>query len=389
AFWVAADRRELAEKARPEAKLDAELPAIESRVAVGTPEDAAFEIVRGWLESTGPRRASFFVETLELPASLVQSALLRLEAEGQVLRGRFTSDPSEEIEWCQRRLLARIHRLTLGALRREIEPVSTADFMRFLLRWQHVSPSSRLHGVEGLAQVVRQLQGYEVPAAAWEKHVLPARIADYQPELLDHLCFSGEVAWGRISKSSSVRASRVLPIALFFREELEWLSSATGALEEDGISSANARHVSSVLDRRGASFLSEIVRFSGRTSTEVEIALRELVASGQVTADGFTALRTLMESEHRRSCRGRWSLLGRDLQTNEAAAFATERFARQLLTRWGVVFRDLLGRESLAPPWRDLLLVYRRLEARGEIRGGRFVSGYLGEQFALPEAIEL
>jgi ATP-dependent Lhr-like helicase len=313
--------------------------------------------------------------------------LLKLEAEGQVLRGRFTSEPGEEIEWCQRRLLARIHRLTLGRLRREIEPVSTADFMRFLVRWQHLATGSKLHGVEGLARLIYQLQGYEVPAAAWESHVLPARLADYRPEYLDQLCFSGEVAWGRLSKATSTRVSRVVPVALFFREDLDWLVALRESNEgQEELLSGNAQKVRAVLDSRGASFLSEVVRHSERTVDEVETALRELVAHGDVTADGFDALRSLMTRERHRASRGRWSLLARDPL---AVVDVTERFAKQLLTRWGVVFRDLLARESLAPAWRDLLLTFRRLEARGEIRGGRFVSGYLGEQFALPEAVEL
>jgi len=343
--------------------------------------------VRGWLDSTGPRRASFFIEKLGLRDGLVQSALLRLEAEGQVLRGRFSADSADEIEWCQRRLLARIHRLTLGRLRREIEPVSTGSFMRFLLRWQHLAGSSRLHGVEGLARLVYQLQGYEVPAAAWESHVLPARLADYRSEYLDQLCFSGEIAWGRLSKATSTRVSRVVPIAVFFREDLDWLVGLRESGEgREEMLSRNAQHVRSVLERRGASFLSEIVRYGERSVDDVEAALRELVGHGDVTADGFDALRSLMTRERHRASRGRWSLLARDRSKVENA---TERFARQLLARWGVVFRDLLAKESLAPPWRDLLLTYRRLEARGEIRGGRFVSGYLGEQFALSEAVEL
>jgi ATP-dependent Lhr-like helicase len=385
-FWLSAERRALVEKALPKGELLSELASLSGQ-SVESAEEAATAVVRGWLDSTGPRRASFFIEKLGLRDGLVQSALLRLEAEGQVLRGRFNADCADEIEWCQRRLLARIHRLTLGRLRREIEPVSTANFMRFLLRWQHLAGSSRLHGVEGLARLVYQLQGYEVPAAAWESHVLPARLADYRPEYLDQLCFSGEVAWGRLSKATSTRVSRVVPIALFFREDLDWLVGLreTDEGKEEALS-RNARHVRSVLDHRGASFLSEIVRYSERTVDEVETALRELVAHGDVTADGFDALRSLMTRERHRASRGRWSLLARDPKVVENAI---ERFARQLLARWGVVFRDLLAKESLAPPWRDLLLTYRRLEARGEIRGGRFVSGYLGEQFALPEAVEL
>jgi ATP-dependent Lhr-like helicase len=385
-YWIAAERREVVAKAYPEGELASDLASVAGNGA-DSAEEAAAAIVRGWLDSTGPRHASFFVEELGLARGLVDSALLRLESEGQVLRGRFSASPSDEIEWCQRRLLARIHRLTLGRLRREIEPVSTASFMRFLLRFQHLSDSSKLHGVEGLARLLYQLQGYEVPASAWESSVLPSRVADYRPEYLDQLCFSGEVAWGRLSKATSTRVSRVVPVALFFREDLDWLVSLRESDEgQEEALSPNAREVRAVLDRRGASFLAEIVKHSGRTVDEVETALRELVAHGDVTADGFDALRSLMTRERHRASRGRWSLLARDAGQVENAV---ERFAKQLLARWGIVFRDLLAKESLAPPWRDLLLIYRRLEARGEIRGGRFVSGYLGEQFALPEAVEL
>ncbi len=385
-FWVASERCELISKAYPERELASEVASV-AGTGVGSPEEAVTAIVRGWLDSTGPRRASFFVEMLSLGDGLVQSALLRLESEGQILRGQFTADSGGEIEWCQRRLLARIHRLTLGRLRREIEPVSTANFMRFLLRFQHLAGSSKLHGVEGLARLIYQLQGYEVPAAAWESHILPARLADYRPEHLDQLCFSGEVAWGRLSKATSTRVSRVVPVALFFREDLDWLVGLRNSDQgQEETLSRGAQQVRSVLDRRGASFLSEIVKHSERSVDEVETSLRELVAHGDVTADGFDALRSLMIRERHRASRGRWSLLLRDSRVVDDA---TERFARQLLARWGVVFKDLLARESLAPPWRDLLIVFRRLEARGEIRGGRFVSGYLGEQFALPEAVEL
>ncbi len=311
-FWVAAERRELVSKACPEGEFVTDLASV-AGASVESAEEAATAIVRGWLDSTGPRRASFFVEKLGLPRGLVDSALLRLESEGQVLRGQFTADSSGEIEWCQRRLLARIHRLTLGRLRREIEPVSTASFMRFLLRFQHLSASSQLNGVEGLARLLYQLQGYEVPASAWESTVLPGRLADYRPEYLDQLCFSGEVAWGRLSKATSTRVSRIVPVALFFREDLDWLIGLRASDEGQEVAlSTQAREVRSVLDRRGASFLTEIVKQSGRTVDEVETALRELVAHGDVTADGFDALRSLMNRERHRASRGRWSLLARD-----------------------------------------------------------------------------
>jgi ATP-dependent Lhr-like helicase len=219
--------------------------------------------------------------------------------------------------------------------------------------------------------------------------VLPARVFDYRSEYLDRLCFAGEIAWGRLSPPASAsRTTRVLPISFFRREDLDWLLSLRREEGEDvaGNLSASSRAVLSTLGATGAAFFTDLVRFSERSEVEVEEALRELVAAGRVTADGFETLRGLLGGERRRRASGRWSLLA---STPVAPEAAVERFARQLLSRWGVVFRDLLGREPLVLPWRDLLLVYRRLEARGEIRGGRFVSGFVGEQFALPEAVEL
>jgi ATP-dependent Lhr-like helicase len=388
-FWVAAERLAWATNALPEGVLETErLPSVPGGEPE-SPEEAAADIVRGWLDSTGPRTSSDLARTLALPLGLVEAACVRLEAEGLVLRGHFTNPAADELEWCQRRLLARIHRLTLGRLRREIEPVSTADFMRFLLRWQRVVPASRLHGVDGLAHVLHQLQGFEAPASAWERDVLPARVFDYRSEYLDRLCFSGEIAWGRLSPPTGAsRTTRALPISFFRREDLDWLL-ALRREEPPGVEeglSRNANAVLSTLEARGASFFSDVVRSSERSESEVEEALRELVAFGRVTADGFETLRGLLGGERRHRASGRWSLLA---STPVAVEAAVERFARQLLARWGVVFRDLLGREPLSLPWRDLLLVYRRLEARGEIRGGRFVSGFVGEQFALPEAVEL
>jgi ATP-dependent Lhr-like helicase len=394
-FWTAAERSGMAR-------------AVQS--GEGDERQAAVtEILRGWLESTGPMTASDLSERLLLPLALVETGLAKIESEGQILRGRFTPErASEEIEWCNRRLLARIHRLTLGRLRREIEPVTTADFVRFLFRWQHLSPGTQLHGVDGTLQIIRQLQGYEISAAAWESQILPRRVAHYEPELLDQLCLSGEVMWGRLSphpafereEPGRVRPTRVAPIAIFLREDAEWLLAAAAG-ENSGLPieeslSHPAREVLAELKSRGASFFAELGRATGRLASEVEDALWELAAAGVVTADGFENLRSLVDPKRRRGegkgrssrprhAAGRWALLRR---THEHAE-AHDAFANQLLTRWGVVFRDLLARETLAPPWRDLLKVLRRLEARGEIRGGRFVAGLVGEQFARPEAIEL
>ena len=387
-FWIAAERAPIAET-----------------------EEGVLAAVRGWMESTGPMTVSNLAARIGLPREVAESAMAKLEASGQVLRGRFTVAsklPDSEIEWCNRRLLARIHRMTLGKLRKEIEPVSSADFMRFLFTWQHVAPGTQLHGVDGTLQVLKQLQGYEISAAAWESEVLRRRVARYTPDLLDRLCLSGEVMWGRLSphpslvvdedstRSRRIRPTRVAPVAIFLREDASWLLEP--ALPAEGISEA-ARQVFDLLKQRGASFLPELGKTTGLLTSQVEDALWELAAAGIVTADGFENLRALVDPKRRRGegsarlkmprhAAGRWALLERPSSSSSSEERA-EAFARQLLLRWGVVFRDLLARETLAPPWRDLLVALRRMEARGEIRGGRFVSGFLGEQFARAEAVDL
>ncbi|MDQ6759952.1 MAG: DEAD/DEAH box helicase, partial [Acidobacteriota bacterium] len=372
-FWVATERLENALASPPTA------------------------LLRGWLDCTGPTTASKLAIQFRLAEADIDIALAQLEAEGQVLRGRFTPHVlSDELEWCNRRILARIHRLTIGRLRREIEPVTAADFMRFLHTWQHLAPGTQLHGVDGALQTIQQLQGYEIPAALWESQILVRRIANYQAELLDQLCMAGEVMWGRASphpaferlEPGRVRPTRVAPLALFLREDAHWLM--TERKQEAPVLSPCAQAVYTVLEQRGASFFNELVRSTGQPGSEVEDGLWELVAAGVVTADGFENLRSLLAPSHKRTARprhaaGRWALL----RIDPAAALETEKFANQLLLRWGVLFRDLLARETLAPPWRDLLIALRRMEARGEIRGGRFISGFSGEQFARPEAVDL
>jgi ATP-dependent Lhr-like helicase len=398
-FWTCAERLALARAAYPAAVATPAIAALAPRHAPPErPEDAFGEILRGWLESSGPATPGELAARFAVEPRTVESALIRLESEGQVLRGRFTGDAEE---WCNRRILARIHRLTLGALRREIEPVATADFARFLFRWQHVAPSARLHGVDGTLHVIRQLEGYELPAAAWEATILPARVAGYKREYLDRLCYSGDVMWGRLSphpalaaaqeRPRRVRPTKLAPIALFARENAEKLIARQSA--DTSALSHVARDVLAEIGRRGAPFFADIVRGTNRIPAEVEEALWQLVAAGLVTADGFDALRALTDSKRRlgekgvrarpRSSGGRWTLLQAHTEEIEP-----QLLARQFLTRWGIVFRDVVAREALAPPWRELLAALRRLEARGEIRGGRFVSGYVGEQFALPEAID-
>lgn len=393
-------------------------------------DETLVDVVQGWMESIGPTTVPQLADRLHLPVEGVMTAMLKLESQGQVLRGQFRAHagpgaPDSSLsgisssEWCHRRLLARIHRLTIGRLRKEIEPVSAAEFMRFLFQWHHVAPGSRQHGEAGLTQVIAQLAGFEAAASAWEPQLLRLRLAKYEPELLDRLCLSGAVSWGRLSPHPRLAASgesdkarrivptSVAPVSLFPREDGDWLMAA---FAEDGAQagpdpygqlSAVAQGLRRALQERGASFFADLVRLTGHLPAEVETGLWELVAAGLVTADGFDNLRALMDPRRRRAegrerarrprhTAGRWSLLRNAAQHSAPATrhVSAEAVARQLLRRYGVVFRDLLVRESLVQSWRDLAVVYRKLELQGELRGGRFVSGFVGEQFALPEAVE-
>jgi ATP-dependent Lhr-like helicase len=409
AFWIAAERLDLVRRACPGARFTPPMEAPPpSRVPPESREACVAEVLRGWFECAVPLRASGLARDLALPRDIVEIALAQLEAEGQILRGHFLSqDGEDEMEWAHRRLLARIHRLTIGRLRREIEPVTTTQFAAFVARWQHLADGTKLHGVDGTLQVIRQLQGLEWPAAAWESDVLSRRVANYDPVLLDELCLSGEVMWGRLSPHPAferetnrhgrrVRPTRVAPLALFLREDADWLLASPQPQPAESLSHP-AREVLSALQTRGASFFYELVRNTGRVASEVGDVLWELVAAGLVTADGFENLRALIDPHRRRGkgrgrtarprhAPGRWALLRRG---EGAPPEYVERFARQLLQRWGVVFRDIAARETLAPAWRDVLVVLRRMETRGEIRGGRFAAAFGGEQFALPEALDL
>jgi ATP-dependent Lhr-like helicase len=408
--WVATENRERVE-----------------RVLEGEGDATLDTIVLGWMESTGPMTTVELAERLHLSVSAIDAAMVRLESQGQVLQGQFrphaalrtqssalSATPSPE--WCHRRLLARIHRLTIGILRKEVEPVSATDFMRFLLQWQHVVPGSRQHGEAGLQAVIRQLAGFEAAASAWEPQLLRSRMAKYEPELLDRLCLGGAVCWGRLSphprlsQSGDMDRRRIVPtsiapISLFPREDSDWLMKGvrggTTTIPAEPISQLSpvAQDLHGVLTQQGASFFNDLVRITHYLQTEVEQGLWELVAAGFATADGFDNLRSLMDPHRRRAegrerarrprhAAGRWSLLRQADSRQLSAASASEQVAHQLLRRYGVVFRDLLARESLVQSWRDLLVQYRRMEMAGEVRGGRFVSGFTGEQFALPEAVE-
>ena len=419
-FWIAAERSSMLRTIYPDAALEPELVApILTRQQEWGRADAMRELIRGRLEVSGPVTVLDLSDKLGLSRSEIDAALLALEAEGFVLRGKFHPDAIGQ-EWCDRRLLARIHRLTIDRLRAEIQPVSPQDFYRFLFAWQRVDVDRRIEGPEGLQAVLEQLDGCELPLAAWESATLSARVADYDPEWLDKLCVSGRVGWGRLSASqnANARASaplRTSPIALYQRENLQdWLIlSQTNSTTELSVA---ARSVFDALESGGALFFSEIVRRTGLLPSQVEEALSQLAALGHVTSDTFDGLRALLVPSNKRPTfgrnegkrgrktnlasiefAGRWSLLRTQIvsQTggngagNPARDAAVEKFARVLLRRYGVVFRRLLERESFAVTWYELGRIYRRWEARGEIRGGYFVGGVSGEQFALPEAIGL
>jgi ATP-dependent helicase Lhr and Lhr-like helicase len=364
--------------------------------------DPLISVIRGWAEVSGPVTATELAGVLGFPVKDVAAAFFHLEGEGLVLRG-FFSERKEE-EFCDRRILARIHRATIAHLRREIEPVPVSTFLRFLFAWQHVAASTQLLGEHGALEAVDQLQGFETAAAAWEDEILRARVADYEPAFLDSLCLGGEVVWGRwIRRATQAEVpsrrpglTRTATLGLGIREDLPWLLD--GAQADEAALSAASRDVLDFLRKSGASFFHEIVAGARRLPAEAEDALWQLVAAGLATADSFAALRALVSGETkrmehsrrrrrtpRRTREGRWSLL----QTkNPAPENRSEFWARQYAHRYGILCRELLARETSAPPWREVLSVLRRSEARGEIRGGRFIAGLNGEQFGLPEAVD-
>jgi ATP-dependent helicase Lhr and Lhr-like helicase len=410
-YWVTAENVKTFAELFPAARFETNVKDI-----AGSPvsrEDALLGLVAGWMQHAGPVTVRELAELLGLPETEIEAAMLRLEGSGTVLRGRFTEQPAEIVEWCDRRLLARIHRLTLGRLRKEIEPVTAAQFMRWLLRWQHVAPGTQVLGERGLLEVVQQLQGYEAPASAWERDILARRVKNYDGGALDQLCLDGTIGWGRLSphpaflreaneRSYRVVPTKVAPITFFVRENVEWIfgEHQKAVRSETGTLSGDATEVAEFLRRHGASFFADIVRGAHKLKSEVENALWELVAAGVVTADGFDNLRALIDPKRRagqgtgrmarpRHSGGRWSLLfPEESGEGDDKSAAAESVCWMLLNRYGVVFREVLARESILPRWRELLIAFRRLEDRGQIRGGRFVGGLLGEQFALPIAVE-
>ena len=394
AAWTAAERLPEILAIHPAATLEPPIAAPATRAErTWTRQEALVELLRGRLSISGPTTAAALAHSMRVPDADVDSALLALESDGVVLRGTFRPGIAS-LEWCDRRLLARIHRHTLSRLRAEIAPVTPAEFMRFLMTWQHVQPGSRLSGAEGLRAVLTQLDGVELPARAWERDVLASRVERYEPAMLDILCLTGEVAWARLS-SGPTQVVGATPVAMFLREHGEvWtsLSSRPNPVpaSEGESTGGRAARVLEHLRTRGASFAQEIAAACNLSDDEVRAALGELVAAGLVSSDGFAGLRSIIGTAARVQSAGRWFGVRPRYDSSPAshAGPAIETLAWTLLRRYGVIFRRLLAREAIAVPWRDLTRVYRRLEARGEIRGGRFVSGMSGEQFALPDAVE-
>lgn len=416
-WWVAAEQLPMIRAVYPKSVAETELQIPADYAARPWQfDDAVRELLRGRLQASGPITASALSILLTLSRSVVDAAVRALEAEGFVLRGKFSAD-SDEFEWCERRLLSRIHRYTIRSLRAEVEPVASADFMRFLLDWQGISTRPRPEGVHSLERVIEQLEGFQAPAIAWENDLLPARLLDYDGAWLDSLCLSGRVYWARLDPPQSATAGpvRATTIALLTRKQRPlWqrFSRGSGELAQLG---ANARAMAEYLRCFGASFFDEVMQGAGLLKAQAESALAELVAVGLVSADSFGGLRALLlplQRKRKLAARrrpaalfglqeaGRWSLIQAPVSAVQARAQSDgnptavipppdiESVAWILLRRYGVVFRRLLAREALwLPPWHMLLRAFRRLEEQGHIRGGRFVGSASGEQYALPEAV--
>ncbi len=445
-YWVTAERLAWMRTVLPSLIPEQALPVLTS--ADESADEVLRRAIQGWMCLIGPATASSLARLLTIPAAEVWKQLLRLEVAGTLMRGVFEGKPftdaelsDYETEWCDRRLLQRIHKLTVGALRKQIEPVTPAVYMQWLFGWQHVAPQTQLTGEAGVLEALRGLEGFEAPAIEWERTLLPARVAAYDPRWLDALCMAGVIGWGRLSPHPAFYAAgsggprRVIPtsmapIAFFLREEALWLDAC---LAVDRVPEANlpcclsplALAVRACLVQRGAMFAADMIRSFAVPPAELDRALWELVAAGLVSADGFDSLRLLIDPRRKqlhapppgakraaRHAAGRWSLLSGahpphpepleagslshtlSTSTSQAGAAAERREAQlasacaMLLRRYGVLFRDVLERETNVPKWRELLPMLRRMEARGEVRGGRFLSGFAGEQFAMPEAIQ-
>jgi ATP-dependent helicase Lhr and Lhr-like helicase len=407
-FWVAAERLPQFLALWPESRLEPAITAPDEYVGRDwSREEALTEILRGRLEGLGPTTANALAAPLSLEPGEIAAGLSALEAEGFALRGHFTGNAAVE-EWCERRLLARIHRYTVGRLRAEIQPVAAVEFLRFLFAWQRVAPDTRMEGPDAVEILIRQLEGFEAPAGAWETEILPARLTGYEPSWLDDQCLAGRIAWARLRPRSArsignernATPVRTTPVALLARRYASLWASLSAIADAVQLSS-RAQTVIDYIRQHGASFFDELVEGTGLLRPQLEEALAELVALGLVSSDSFAGLRALLVPADRRGGgrrrraalfriedAGRWALARRAQPLPQAKPEAVGHVARTLLLRYGVVFWRLIEREApWLPPWRDLLRVYRSLEAQSEIRVGRFVAGFSGEQFALPDAV--
>jgi ATP-dependent Lhr-like helicase len=387
--------------------------------------DVVRKTVQGWMALLGPVTSRTLGARLGIEPAAIWAAMLVMEMQGSILRGVFEGGEAgsdADVEWCERRLLQRIHKRTLAGLRKQIEPVTPAVYMQWLVRWQRVAPRSQLSGEAGVLEALRQLEGFEAPAIEWERTLLPQRVAGYDPRWLDVLCLEGVVGWGRISPHPAfathgvdfsapkrVVPTSMAPVTFFLREDALWMDRclAERAIPEPALQaclSELAWQVRGHLSQFGAVFAGDLVRLFGVPAEQVNRALWELVAAGLVTADGFDSLRVLIDPRRKaifqgglkrqRNTVGRWSLLNPPAGLSESVGAQAERREAELesacwmlLRRYGVVFRDVLERETTIPRWRELQGMFRRLEARGSVRGGRFLSGFGGEQFAVPEAV--
>lgn len=419
-LWVCAERLNMVSLLYPGAVPEPAIEPVPASSVVVEADTALRELVRARLECSGPVRDEELATLFAISPSDIKQSLLMLENEGYAMRGNYTGQGAEE--WCERGLLARMHRYTMKSLRREIQPVSSADYMRFLFQW-HGMGDMQGEGEQTLLSVIERLQGFPISAAAWERDILPARIHRYRTSLLDQICTSGQVMWTRLSKSQSEKSTskanllRNTPVTLLERETAHYWQKQQN-IEENSVSlSGNAAKILQTLSAQGASFFNDIVKCSGILRTHCEEALAELAACGLITSDSYAGLRALITPNNKRPSyartqrrgrgkasvntfdnAGRWSLIEQktDKETTSVKTSwmsmdddSLNFIAHVLLLRYGVVFRKVLERESMLPPWRDLLYTYRRMEARGEIRGGRFVEGFSGEQFALPDAVGL
>jgi ATP-dependent Lhr-like helicase len=415
-FWIAVERLSLFQAIYPDGNYSPDVNVPENLKVNITAEDALKEIIRGRLEALGPVTLDQLASDSQLPESKIQYAILTLEKEGFVFRGQFTPDLGRG-EWCERRLLQRIHKYTIESLRESIQPVSVQDFMRFLLAFHKMRAEDEQTGPVILQEVLSQLEGFEAPAAAWETDLIPGRMKEYDPAWLDVLCMSGKIVWGRFNPPKSLENGRKTgpikstPICLVPRQhEFLWRQLVMDHAREKHLSSL-AESIYKYLKSNGASFFDDIVKKTGLLKSQVEEGIGELVAHGLIVSDSYSGLRSLLTPEHNKPSAnnrlksrlhksrqaffgiehaGRWALMQTlDVPETETLEYETlEEIIFIYLKRWGVLFRSLIEKEAFAPPWRILVRVLRRMELRGELRGGRFIEQVSGEQFALPETIE-